>query len=224
MIEQLIEQRREVNSMNRDNSTAAQRDELRYAFHGDLDKFLRTLETPKYYEGVRLPDYHHDMPKLETNKTNYENCSRWFMQMGWSWGLCSILDLMIAHPEGKTFLDVGSGTGNMVALANEIGLKGSGVEGSEVLPKLIPQLQNLDIHIQDFFTFEKYNDYDLIYMWNPNPPRMNELGKLVTGQITKKTAIVGLTEPALGNPKGAISKSELDASWSVFDRAILKNV
>jgi SAM-dependent methyltransferase len=192
-------------------------------YYNLIGKFIKTLKTPKLYEGVTLPVYYSDMPKLEKNTAIYASCSKWFMQMGWEYSLLSLIDLMIAYPKGKTFIDVGSGTGNMVALANELGLKASGIEGSEVLPKLIPELKDLNIYNQDFFTFQNYNDFDLIYMWNPNPPRMVELGKLVTSQIKKKTAILGLNESAVGNPNGALDGgSYLDKTWKTNGKIIIK--
>lgn len=217
-MEELIKLKKQVNGIPKKNQS--ERREAYREFNAAVRNTLATLKTPKLFKKVRLPD-HISVRNLENNPEVYEGCSRWFMQMGFDTLLTRLIDLKIAYPEGKKFLDVGSGTGNMVSLANELGLEGYGIEGSKVLIDLIPELNNLNVYNQDFFTFDKYNEFDLIYMWNPNPPRMNELAKLVMNQINKKTAIVGLIESAFGNPLGAISKGEVKKPWKVKDKVIL---
>jgi SAM-dependent methyltransferase len=154
--------------------------------------FIAQSPTCQLFNGLRLPNFARDMPKLEEDKSVYENCSRWFMQSTPKQALQAILRLIIKFPNGKTFLDVGSGTGFVVALAKELGLEAKGIEGSKVLIDFVPELADLEIYNQDFFQFDKYNEFDLIHLWNPSPNRMGELGRVITSQAAENVAILGL--------------------------------
>ena len=70
--------------------------------------------------------------------------------------------------ENKRFLDVGSGVGNICAVANYLGLNAEGIELNPVLFNISEQIHsNIKIHNLDIRDFNSYENYDLIFYFLP---------------------------------------------------------
>jgi 2-polyprenyl-3-methyl-5-hydroxy-6-metoxy-1,4-benzoquinol methylase len=69
------------------------------------------------------------------------------------------------HTRKANFLDVGCGIGNIMYLAKQLGMNATGIECNKQYK--IYQLTNETVYYQDAFTFKKYNNYDIIYMYRP---------------------------------------------------------
>lgn len=83
----------------------------------------------------------------------------------------------------KSFLDIGSGIGDKVRLAKELGFDAVGIEYLDYYVELASFLGNKTIHV-DAFDFSDYQNYDIIYMYHPISD--NELyTKLVKHIISK---------------------------------------
>lgn len=186
--------------------------ELENKMEKSMKKFIENSPTCQIFKGLRLPNYRIDMPELEESEEIYQNCSRWFMQSSPYQAIEAILRLKNAFPEGKTFLDVGSGTGFVVSLAKELGLEAKGIEGSKVLINLIPEMAELEIYNQDFFYFDQYGEFDLIHLWNPSPQRMVELSSLIVNQAANKVAILGAY------------KRNLTSEWNSFKNVMFRGL
>jgi 2-polyprenyl-3-methyl-5-hydroxy-6-metoxy-1,4-benzoquinol methylase len=67
-----------------------------------------------------------------------------------------------------TFLDVGSGVGNICGVARHMGLKASGIELNPILfniaKEIYPEIEFLNLDIRDFCEYQKY---DIIFYFAP---------------------------------------------------------
>ena len=70
--------------------------------------------------------------------------------------------------KGKRFLDVGSGTGYICGLAEQMGMIAEGIEMNptlfEISTQMFPEIKFYNMNCNEF---EKYGEYDIIYYWLP---------------------------------------------------------
>jgi len=87
-----------------------------------------------------------------------------------------------------TFLDVGCGSGHIVALANTLGFHAEGIE----LNKCIPSCYTSNITEVDAFEYTEYKRYDVIYCYQilKNPADLDELYKLIISKCKPGTVFI----------------------------------
>lgn len=116
----------------------------------------------------------------------------------------------IGHPirlwrNRPQFLDVGCGIGHVLAIAEAIGFRATGIEYNEKLP----QIFRGDIINMDAFLFTNYAQYKVIYMYMPiaNSLDMARLLKVINKQISSGTYIIFHQADSTNIPK----------DWKRFD-------
>lgn len=89
-------------------------------------------------------------------------------------------------------LDVGSGAGNIINLARVMDWRGKGIEYDEGYKKISSANTIYDTEYVDAFDYEEYDDFDIIYFYQPiaTPELMNKLLDEIDSQITKGTIIM----------------------------------
>lgn len=78
----------------------------------------------------------------------------------------SLLELAIPAAAGTRFLDIGSGTGEKLAAARELGLDPEGVEINDAYADEADR-HGLVTHRADARTWDRYGDYDIVYLNHP---------------------------------------------------------
>jgi len=90
--------------------------------------------------------------------------------------------------EGCRFLDVGCGLGNKVWIAQSLGFDAYGLEINAKYAEIASECVGADrIFCHDGITFQGYEDYDVIYFYNPMPT--DELESAIL-ERAKKGAII----------------------------------
>lgn len=119
---------------------------------------------------------HHDMERALLHKFLYDNGRQQKPEGNWApipLGMHEFDDAMgmalEINPRAKTFLDVGSGIGSKVSHADRFwGLQSQGIE-------MVPEIAEISRHVAagsvihniNAFDFTKYDQYDIIYYYQP---------------------------------------------------------
>lgn len=70
------------------------------------------------------------------------------------------------HPKIKSFLDVGCGAGDKVAIASKLVKKSCGIEYQQVYADYAKE-SGLDVECCNAFKYNGYGNFDIIYMYHP---------------------------------------------------------
>lgn len=91
----------------------------------------------------------------------------------------------------KTFLDVGCGVGDKLLIAHNKGLDSDGIELSPTLANAARQVSPLSFVFEtDLFKFKHYNNYDIIFVFNPTCYGGEKVIKAITKRITSPCLIL----------------------------------
>lgn len=118
-----------------------------------------------------------------------ERGAKWFMPYNINLFREHLEIALRKFPEAKTFLDVGCGTGDKLHCAGNFRLEPSGIELSKTLAGRAVYFGN--VFQQDAMTFQSYNSFDIVYLWNPIPTDCSlELMYTIKDQIRDKCVII----------------------------------
>jgi SAM-dependent methyltransferase len=76
-----------------------------------------------------------------------------------------VADIASRHPTATTLLDVGCGSGNILAAARERGWTACGVEVTEGVASRARELSGADVHVGDFMELPLSGPFDVVVMW-----------------------------------------------------------
>ncbi|HJU58782.1 MAG TPA: hypothetical protein VJ583_03480 [Nitrososphaeraceae archaeon] len=111
-------------------------------------------------------------------------------------GFCEIIAKLVKKFNIKSMLDVGAGYGDKVILAKEFVEKADGIE---YLDSYIEKskLFGLNLIHGDAFEFDKYNEYDLLYLYHPisEPESYINLVNVLFEKMRPKSFLVEVYDP-----------------------------
>lgn len=105
------------------------------------------------------------------------------------------------YPDHKKFLDVGCGIGNILSIARILGFQSTGIEYNEAYHQYLINPRTTNVEWMDAFDFEKYYDYDIIYLYRPisNNDKMRQLMLKIVKEMRNGALIIPIGCDPFGN-------------------------
>ena len=141
----------------------------------------------------RIDNYFNKISQLSHNEFLGENNWEYFpTNLELFKDILNIIKKREININGKKFLDVGSGIGNLCYIATLIGFDAEGIELNPILfdisKQIYPEIKFINLDIYDF---NKYYDYDIIYYFAPfkNIKLQEELKEKIENSVKVGTYI-----------------------------------
>ena len=137
------------------------------------------MEDYNEYLLKRINKYFFDIAQENHDEILGDDSYRFFfMTVEFITGLLESIKAIEKDFQGMKFLDVGSGTGYICGIAEQMGLVAEGIELNhklfEISTQMFPEIKFYEMNCMDF---QNYGEYDIIYYWLPfrKPELMEKL-------------------------------------------------